>query len=137
MITSATPTERLTWEAMTYGKEPPVKPGLMRPRIKWGWHPRVMICWQAVVSMFQCAVLAYKRKCAGWRYSSGHEGLQHWRLNRPNFLIRTAGQLLRGGNQLKVKLDGQSHQNSNSLESITIFPQLNPTKIRKYDQVGW
>ena len=61
--------------------------------------------------MFQCAVLAYNTM--RWMaLLSGHEGLQHWEIQTiRTFLIRTAGQLLRGGNQLKVKLpDNHLHQ---------------------------
>ena len=44
---------------------------------------------------------------------SGHEGLQHWEIQTVRtFLTRTAGQLLRGGNQLRWKLPESPSSNS-------------------------
>lgn len=108
-----TTTERLTpWEAhTTYGKRATCETWLDEAKNQMGLAHLKSHDFMASSLMFQCAVLAYNTM--RWMaLLSGHEGLQHWEIQTVRtFLIRTAGQLLRGGNQLKVKLpDNHLHQ---------------------------
>jgi len=99
-------TERLTpWQAhTTYGQRATCETWLDEAKNQMGLAHIKSHDFMASSLLFQCAVLAYNT--VRWMaLLSGSDTLKRWEIQTiRTFLVRTAGQLLRGGNQLKVKV---------------------------------
>lgn len=99
-------TERLMpWQAhTTYGKRATCETWLDEAKNQMGLAQIKSHDFMASSLLFQCAVLAYNT--VRWMaLLSDNDTLKHWEIQTiRTFLVRTAGQLLRGSHQLKVKV---------------------------------
>ncbi|ARU54317.1 IS1380 family transposase [Oleiphilus messinensis] len=99
-------TERLSpWQAhTTYGKRATCETWLDEAKNQMGLAQIKSHDFMASSLIFQCAVLAYNT--VRWMaLLSDNDELKRWEIQTiRTFLVRTAGQLLRGGNQLKVNV---------------------------------
>jgi hypothetical protein len=99
-------TECLTpWQAhTTYGQRATCETWLDEAKNQMGLAHIKSHDFMASSLLFQCAVLAYNT--VRWMaLLSGNETLTRWEIQTIRaFLIRTAGQLVRGGNQFRVKV---------------------------------
>jgi len=99
-------TERLTpWQAhKSYGERATCETWLDEAKNQMGLAHIKSRDFTASSLAFQCAVLAYNT--LRWMaLLSGNSTLQRWEIQTVRtFLVRTAGKLLIGGNQLKLKL---------------------------------
>lgn len=98
--------ERLTpWQAhTTYGQCATCETWLDKVKNQMGLAHIKSHDFMASSLLFQCAVLAYNT--VRWMaLLSGNDTLKRWKIQTiRTFLVRTAGQLLRGGSHLKVKV---------------------------------
>jgi hypothetical protein len=99
-------TERLTpWQAhKTYGQRATCETWLDEAKNQMSMANVKSNDFMASSMLFQCAVLAYNT--LRWMaLLSNNNTIQHWEIQTiRTFLIRTAGQLVYGGNQRKIKI---------------------------------